>query len=72
MLYVNLFVQVTSGFLSDWFWLVYLIPPNIGFYFLWTRVIYPWISKPDPESDVAPQAGRPGERAQKVKYGKGK
>ena len=65
MLYVNLFVQLTSAFISDWFWLVYLIPPSIGFYYLWTKVIYPWISKPDEEPE-APQQ----EKKQKVKYGK--
>ena len=71
MLYVNLFVQLTSAFISDWFWLVYLIPPSIGFYYLWTKVIYPWISKPDAEvENPMAAAGRKGERATKVKYGK--
>ena len=51
MLYVTMFVQLGTGFISDWFWLIYLIPPIIGFYFLWTKVIYPWISKPDAERD---------------------
>ena len=64
MLYVTIFVQLTTGFVSDWFWLVYLIPPCIGTYYLWTMVIYPWISKPDEE----PQQVQ--ERKQKVKYGK--
>lgn len=54
MLYVTMFVQLGSGFVSDWFWLVYLIPPCIALYFLWTMVIYPWISKPDPEKEDMP------------------
>ena len=51
MLYVTMFVQLGSGFVSDWFWLFYLIPPAIGLYYLWTGIIYPWISRPDPEQD---------------------
>ena len=65
MLFVTQFVQLTTCFLSDWFWLIYLIPPNIGLYFLWTRIIYPWISKPDAE----PQQMEP-EKMKKIKYGK--
>ena len=38
MLYTTIFVQLATC-ASDWFWLVYLIPPCVGFYFLWTRVI---------------------------------
>ena len=68
MLYVTMFVQLGSGFISDLFWLLHLVPPSIGFYFLWTKVVYPWISKPDPEpEDVPQQAART-----KVKYGKGR
>jgi hypothetical protein len=43
MLYTTIFVHLTTGFISDLFWLLYLLPPCIGFYFLWTQVIYPWI-----------------------------
>ena len=66
MLYTTLFVQLMSGFVSDLFWLLFLIPPSVGFYFLWTRVIYPWISKPDEE----PPSMAEMEKKQKVKYGK--
>ena len=66
LLYVNLFVQLTSGFVSDWFWLLYLIPPSVGFYYLWTKLIYPWISKPDAEPEDPSAQGK----KQKVKYGK--
>ena len=65
MLYTTIFVQLSTGFISDLFWLIYLIPPSIGFYFLWTKVIYPWISKPDEEA----QPEMP-DKKQKVKYGK--
>jgi hypothetical protein len=101
LLYWNILVQLGSGFVSDVFWLLHLVPPTIGFYFLWTKValararyaasashprqpvscpepiacprglqvIYPWISKPDPEAEEPdPQMARKGER--KVKYGK--
>lgn len=54
MLYVTMFVQLTTGFISDWFWLLYLIPPCVAFYYLWTKVIYPWISKPDEEKEEMP------------------
>ena len=65
ILYVTIFVQLGTGFLSDWLWLVYTIPPCIGFYYLWTMVIYPWISKPDePEGLAQPEPKK------KVKYGK--
>lgn len=67
MLYTTMFVQLSSAFISDWFWLLYLIPPSIGLYFLWTMVIYPWISRPDPEPAEAPDTQ--GKKA-KVKYGK--
>ena len=54
-----------TGFLSDWLWLVYTVPPAIGLYYLWVKVIYPWISKPDDE---------PAEQVQKTraKYSKGR
>lgn len=70
MLYITLFVQLTTGFISDFFWLVMLIPPSIGLYFLWTKVIYPWISRPDPEPQQMPDPN--DKRSQKVKYGKGR
>ena len=68
MLFVTMFVQLATGFLSDVFWLVHLIPPSIGFYYLWIKVIYPWISKPDPEA--APMPDQQGQGRTKVKYGK--
>ena len=67
MLYVTMFVQLTTGFLSDLFWLIHFFPPCIGFYYLWTMVIYPWISKPD-EEPIDPHAMEG--KKQKVKYGK--
>jgi len=66
MLYTTMFVQLSSAFISDWFWLLYLIPPCIGFYFLWTMVIYPWISRPDSEPEAPDTQGKKA----KVKYGK--
>ena len=57
-----------SAFLSDWLWLLMLVPPAIGAYYLWTMVIYPWISKPDAEAPAMPQTRqeiRKGERALK-------
>lgn len=54
MLYTTFFVQLTTGFISDWFWLIYLVPPSMGLYYLWTLVIYPWISKPDAEKEEIP------------------
>lgn len=70
MLYMTMFVQLASGFISDLFWLIHLIPPCIGFYYLWTMVIYPWISKPD-EEPMDPRMMQDGKK-QKVKYGKGR
>ena len=67
MLYVTAFIQLATGFVSDWFWLLHLVPPTIGFYVLWVKVIYPWISKPDAEPDAAPEG-----KKQKIKYGKGR
>ena len=69
ILFTTMFVQLATGFLSDWFWLVYTIPPTVGCYFLWTRVIYPWISKPDEDPAAAEAAAAAGKK-QKVKYGK--
>ena len=54
MLYTTFFVQLTTAFISDWFWLIYLIPPSMGFYYLWTKIIYPWISTPDAEKEDLP------------------
>ena len=68
LLYTTLFIQLTTGFISDWFWLLGLVPPSIGLYYLWTMVIYPWISKPD--EDPAAAAAAAADRKQKVKYGK--
>lgn len=51
MVYTTAFVQLTTAFVSDLFWLLMLVPPAIGLYFLWTMVIYPWISKPDPDKE---------------------
>ena len=67
ILYVTIFVQNATAFLSDWFWLLYTIPPGVGFYYLWTMVIYPWISKPDEEPEQQLSAK---EQKQKIKYGK--
>ena len=44
------------------------IPPSIGLYFLWVKVIYPWISKPDEEEPSAMDA----KQNTKIKYGKGR
>jgi len=66
MLYTTIFVQLTTGFISDLFWLLYLLPPCIGFYFLWTQVIYPWISKPEEPTEPMAQE----KQKAKVKYGK--
>ena len=52
MLFLTVFVQLGTGLLSDWLWLVYTIPPAVGLYYLWVKVIYPWISKPDEEPNV--------------------
>ena len=68
MLYETIFLQLATGFVSDWWWLVHLIPPNVAFYFLWIKVIYPWISRPDPDP-VNPMMQQ-GVKGQKVKYGK--
>lgn len=35
MLWTAMFIQLTSGFIADVFWLLFLIPPSIGLYFLW-------------------------------------
>ena len=70
MLYVTMFVQLATAFISDWFWLIYTIPPSVGFYFLWTGVIYPWISRPDPEPmgvPGQPEKGTPRKGERKVK-----
>ena len=51
LLYVTMFIQIGTGFVSDWFWATAIIPPGIGFYYLWSQFIYPWISKPDAEPE---------------------
>lgn len=67
LLYVTMFVQLTTGFLSDWFWLFSAVPPSIGVYYLWTSVIYPWISKPDPEPMQQMEETRGGKRSKFAK-----
>jgi len=52
LLYVIMFIQMATCFLSDVFFLVAFVPPAIGFYFAWTMYIYPWISKPDQPREV--------------------
>merc|ERR1711935_862842 len=64
MLFLAVFVQLGTGFLSDWLWLVYTVPPAIGLYYLWVKIIYPWISKPDED----PNAGQ--EPKMKMKKGR--
>ena len=71
MLYTTMFVQLSTAFISDWFWLLYLIPPAIGLYYLWTMVIYPWISRPDANADADP-GNMKGGKAGRVKYAKGR
>ena len=68
ILFTTMFVQLATAFISDWFWLVGTIPPSVGCYFLWTMVIYPWISKPDEPREPMPGQGQ--DRKAKVKYGK--
>ena len=67
MLFVSIFVQLGTGFVSDWLWLVYTVPPAIGLYYLWVKIIYPWISKPDEEKPNPME-----QQKTKVKYGKGR
>ena len=62
MVYTTAFVQLSTAFVSDWFWLLMLVPPAIGVYFLWTMLIYPWISKPDPEKEDAMPLNRKDQR----------
>ena len=66
LLYTTMFVQLATGLLSDWFALVAVVPPCIGFYYAWTQYVYPWISKPDEPLDAAQEASK----KQKVKYGR--
>ena len=40
-----MFVQLMTGFVSDWFWLTYLIPISAAFYYLWIKVLYPWSTR---------------------------
>ena len=51
---------------------MYLIPPCIGFYYLWTMVIYPWISRPDAPAAEPAQGDMKGGKAGRVKYAKGR
>lgn len=67
LLYVTIFLQLSTGFLSDWFWLFSLVPPTIGVYYLWTMIIYPWISKPDPEPMHGEQQQKGGKRPKKAR-----
>ena len=67
LLYVTIFLQLSTGFLSDWFWLFSLVPPTIGVYYLWTMIIYPWISKPDPEPMHGEQQQKGGKRSKKAR-----
>ena len=66
LLYTTMFVQLATGLLSDWFALVAVVPPCIGFYYAWTQYVYPWISKPDEPLDAAQEASK----KQKSKYGR--
>ncbi|KAL1507087.1 hypothetical protein AB1Y20_007946 [Prymnesium parvum] len=74
MLYTTLFVQLATGFLHDGFWLLFTIPPCIGVYFLWTKVIYPWISKPDSNAPLSAEEEKRRAKAEakagRVKYSK--
>jgi len=76
MLYTTMFIQLATGFLHDFFWLLFTIPPSIGLYYLWIKVIYPWISKPDEAAPETPEEIKRREKAEKqagrVKYGKGR
>ncbi len=64
---MTIFLQLSTGFLSDWFWLFSLVPPTIGVYYLWTMIIYPWISKPDPEPMHGEQQQKGGKRSKKAR-----
>ena len=71
MLFVSIFVQLGTGFVSDWLWLVYTVPPTIGLYYLWVKIIYPWISKPDVEEEtpeMAKKREKDERKAGRVKY----
>mmetsp|Transcript_14400 Transcript_14400/g.34855 ORF Transcript_14400/g.34855 Transcript_14400/m.34855 type:complete len:160 (+) Transcript_14400:15-494(+) len=74
MVWITLFVQVASC-ASDWFWLIYLIPPCVGAYYAWTLVIYPWISKPDNvpgEGDDAAASKKRAKMERQMRRAKGK
>ena len=64
---MTIFLQLSTGFLSDWCWLFSLVPPTIGVYYLWTMIIYPWIIKPDPEPMHGEQQQKGGKRSKKAR-----
>eukprot|EP00310_Coccolithus_braarudii_P023786 CAMPEP_0183351738 /NCGR_PEP_ID=MMETSP0164_2-20130417/26222_1 /TAXON_ID=221442 /ORGANISM="Coccolithus pelagicus ssp braarudi, Strain PLY182g" /LENGTH=175 /DNA_ID=CAMNT_0025523997 /DNA_START=13 /DNA_END=540 /DNA_ORIENTATION=- len=71
MILLTIFVQITTALISDWFWLLYLIPPGVGSYFLWVKMIYPWISKPDaPSANELMQQQQMQGKGGRAKYSK--
>ncbi|KAL3913332.1 MAG: hypothetical protein SGPRY_008018 [Prymnesium sp.] len=75
MLYIALFVQVlTTGFIHDGFFILLTIPPCIGVYYLWIKVIYPWISRPEESPPLSAEEKKRQAKAEaksgRVKYSK--
>jgi len=70
MLLVTVFVQLATAFLSDYFWLLFLLPPSIGFYYLWIKVIYPWISAPEAPTAAEQMRQQAQGKGGRTKYAK--
>lgn|ERR1711988_243351 len=52
IIYITWFVVISSGLLSDWFWLVYLTIPTYATYQIITSVLIPFFSAGSSEDTV--------------------
>ena len=53
VIYVAVFLFVSTALVSDWLWLVALVVPAYATYALWAWVILPWIFTPTADEEEA-------------------
>ena len=46
VIYIAVFLLLSTALVSDWFWLLGLVVPGYALYMLWTSVLAPWIFNP--------------------------
>ena len=67
VIYVAVFLFVSTALVSDWLWLVALVVPAYATYALWAWVILPWIFTPTADEEEANRRMRESKEERKAR-----